>query len=103
MAAASLRSSFASGLLAWRGIADQALLPGPEEGLGPFVVQARRDPPAPAMFRDTLLAGKTFEQGADPLFGRMLLSGAPPDLLLGRRLLCSGSLSHPPASVVAMS
>ena len=69
------RSSFTSraGRRA-RRVAGQPPLAGLEELLRPAVVQARRDPLAPAELGDAVLAAQALQHDADLLLGRMLLA-----------------------------
>ena len=55
------------------GVTRQALLTGLEELLRPFVVEALRDPLAPAQLGDRILAAQSFKDNADLVFRAVAL------------------------------
>ena len=79
------------------GVASQPLLASFEEFLRPTVIKAFRDAFPAAQSRDALLAAQAFEDNADFIFRRILLSRLAPDVpdhLLGGCFRAHGFLSH---------
>lgn len=63
-----------------RRVARNPLLAGLKELLRPAVIEARRDPLAPAELGNAAFAARLFQDDEDRLFGGMVIPSAPADV-----------------------